>query len=97
MRVFYIDEDMPSQRYYVKLENMTAPDHLRGYIAIDARSTTDLLDQVRCTYGIQNTNIELWSNQARQGKRLDTLDAIPREHEFIWIRVARRQQNNNDK
>ena len=97
MRVFYIDEDVPSQRYYVKLENMIVPDNLKGYIAIDAPSTTCLLEQIRYTYGIRNADIELWSNQARQGKRLDTLNEIPKEHEFIWIRVASRQQNNNDK
>jgi hypothetical protein len=91
MRVFYIDEDEPSQRYYVKLENMTAPtDNLKGYIAIDARSSADLLEQIRRTYSIQHVDIELWTGQGRQGLRLDTLPAIPKEYEFIWIRVVGR-------
>lgn len=91
MRVFYIDEDEPSQRYYVKLENMTPPiDNLKGYIAIDARSTIDLLEQIRYTYKIQGGSIELWTGQGRQGLRLDTLPTIPKEHEFIWVRVVAR-------
>jgi hypothetical protein len=90
MRVFYIDEDEPSQRYYVKLENMTPPDNLKGYIAFDARSSADLLEQIRRTYSIHNVDIELWTGQGRQGLRLDTLQVIPKEHEFIWIRVVGR-------
>jgi hypothetical protein len=90
MRVFYIDEDEPSKRYYVKLENMTPPDRLKGYIAIDARSSADLLEQIRDTYSIRNADIELWSNQGRQGLRLDTLTVIPKDHEFIWVRVVAR-------
>jgi hypothetical protein len=98
MRVFYIDEDVASQRYYVKLENVTVSDNLKGYIAIDARAPSDLLEQIRDTYGIKSAGIELWSSQGRQGLRLDTLEVIPKEHEFIWVRVcARPPQNNNDK
>ena len=98
MRVFYIDEDVPSQRYYVKLENVIVPDSLKGYIAIDARAPSELLEQIRDMYGIKAAGIELWSSQSRQGLRLDTLEVIPKEHEFIWVRVcARPPQNNNDK
>ncbi len=88
MRAFYIDEDEPFQRYYVKLENMIVPDSLKGYTAIDARNTADLLEQIRAIYGIKTAQIELWTGQSRQGQRLDTLTIIPKEHEFIWVRVV---------
>jgi hypothetical protein len=104
MRVFYIDEDEPNESmhtYYVKLENVSLPDGLKGYKAFDANTTANLIEQIRKFYKINTANIELWSNQAYQGRRLDTMYTIPKEYEFIWIRVTERRLsallNNEDK
>lgn len=96
MRVFYIDEDentnnesMPT--YYVKLENVSVPDELKGYKAFNASSTSELIDQISTHYNIKTASIELWSGQVRQGQRLDTMPTIPKEYEFIWVRAKEKQ------
>lgn len=92
MRVFYIDEeDKSKRRYYVKIDNVSVPDDLKGYKAIEADSVEELKKLVMIQYDLiknKNVNIELWSGQNHMGKRLDILDEIPKEIEFIWVRVV---------
>jgi len=92
MRVFYVDEeDISKRRYYVKIDNVTVPDNLKGYKAIEAESVDELKRFVIEEYGFnknKNIDIELWSSQNRTGMRLDILKEIPKENEFIWVRVV---------
>ncbi len=92
MRVFYEEEETDSKtvkrRYYVKVDNVNIPDNLKGYKALEASTTEELKEQIMEYYGFnknENLSIELWSNQNRQGKRLDQLKEIE-ENEFIWVR-----------
>lgn len=95
MEVFYIDEDenkddVPKCTYYVKMDNMNVPDNLKGYKWIEASSTEDLLERVKKYYGLENHSnirVQLWSAQMYGGTRLDILDKIPKQYEFIWVRV----------
>jgi hypothetical protein len=92
MRVFYVDEEeISKRRYYVKLDNVNVPDNLKGYKAIEAESVEELKKLVMIEYDLNknnNVSIELWSGQNHMGKRLDVLDEIPKENEFIWVRVV---------
>ncbi len=92
MRVFYVDEeDQSKRRYYVKIDNVNVPDDLKGYKAIEAESVEELKKLVMVQYDLnknKNVSIELWSGQNHMGKRLDVLDEIPKEIEFIWVRVV---------
>jgi hypothetical protein len=92
MRVFYIDEeDQSKRRYYVKMDNVNVPEDLKGYKAIEAVSVEELKKLVMAQYDLnknKNVSIELWSGQNYMGQRLDVLDEIPKEIEFIWVRVV---------
>lgn len=87
MRVFYEEENEVKRRYYVKIDNVNVPEHLKRYIAIDALSTNELKSLIMDKYGFnRNFKIELWSNSNYAGIRLDNLNEIPKEIEFIWVR-----------
>lgn len=92
MRVFYVDEeDISKRRYYVKIDNVSVPDNLKGYKAIEAESINELKEMIIREYGFDKHNnfaIELWSGQNHMGKRLDILEKIPTEIEFIWVRIV---------
>jgi hypothetical protein len=92
MRVFYIDEeDKSKRRYYVKIDNVSVPDDLKGYKAIEAESIDELKKSVMIHYDLnknKNVSIELWSGQNHMGHRLDILKEIPEDIEFIWVRVV---------
>ena len=100
MRVFYVDElkQIPSPRnYYVKIDNINVPLDLKGYKLIKASNTQELLEKVKEYYGLNlkpKISIQLWSSQMYTGLRLDTMDQIPEEYEFIWARIV---VNNRDK
>ncbi len=87
MRVFY--EDITTLRtYYVKLDNVDVPEDLRGFKSIDATSTEELIETIKKVFRLrQDLTISLWSNSNYIGKRLDTLEEIPKENEFIYARV----------
>jgi hypothetical protein len=101
MKVFYIDEDevevdadaeddMPKRAYYVKMDNMNVPDNLKGYKWMEASSPKDLLKSVKMYYGLENypnLRVQLWSAQMYGGTRLDIMDEIPKQYEFLWVRV----------
>jgi hypothetical protein len=87
MRVFY--EDITTLRtYYVKLDNVDVPDDLKGFKSIDATSTEELIEKIKKVFRLrQGLTISLWSNSNYIGKRLDTVETIPKENEFIYARV----------
>ena len=92
MRVFYVDDidDVEKRRYYVKMDNMNVPDELKGYKMMKASSPHDLLENVKTYYRLEkclNINVQLWSSRMYGGTRLDTMNVIPKENEFIWVRV----------
>lgn len=85
MSVFYNNE---STRYYIKISNINLPDTLKGYKAIDAKNTKELIDKIIDYYTFHNRgafSIQLWSH----GMRIDTLDKIPKENEFILARIIK--------
>ena len=95
MRVFYVDEDEDKSKkyrqYYVKIDNVNVPEELKGFKAIEADSTLDLIDRVNKYYGFDkksDVSIQLWSNSNFTGRRLDTLSGIPVDIEFIWVRLV---------
>jgi hypothetical protein len=94
MRAFYIDVDnLELHNYYVKIENVNVPTELRGYQKIEAYDSIDLLNKSLIYYNFNNYSpnirFELWSNtKYNKGIRLDTLDNIPKEYEFIWLRAV---------
>jgi hypothetical protein len=93
MRVFYIDEEeeKSKRQYYVKVDNVNVPERLKGFKAIRATSIQELIERVKEYYEFnknQDVCIQLWSNANYTGKRLDILDKIPDENEFIWVRAV---------
>lgn len=92
MSVLYDDNDNQNKRtYYVKLDNVTLPDNLKGYKAIEATTPQELLSIVIEYYKLDRAHIkvELWSTtKYNKGLRLDILNEIPKEYEFIWIRIV---------
>ena len=93
MRVFYIDEDEKIQgkrAYYVKMDNVNVPDEMKGYKMIEGSSPQDLLESVKVYYGLDkrdNICVQLWSDRMYNGVRLDTMEEIPKQYEFVWVRV----------
>jgi hypothetical protein len=86
MRVFYDDTEL--RTYYVKLDNVDIPENLKGFKSIDASTTEELVKKIKTVFKLrQNLNISLWSNSNYIGRRLDTLEEIPKENEFIYTRV----------
>ncbi len=92
MRVFYVDEEelkSSKRRYYVKIDNISVPESLKGYKAMEAGSVEELIEQVKEYYNFKahpEFGVQLWSNNNCTGKRLDNLESIPKEIEFIWVR-----------
>jgi hypothetical protein len=98
MRVFYIDEEELKQsrrRYYVKIDNVDVPENLKGYKAFEASTVEELKGEILRYYKFKkNTSIQLWTAAGFTGKRLDEMEIIPLEHEFMWVRVV---LNKDDK
>jgi hypothetical protein len=99
MRVFYedLEEEINSRlfvsdkrRYYVKIDNVNVPEKLKGYKAIEASTINELKSKIIEIYNL-NCNIfkiELWTSANNMGKRLDILNEIPKENEFIYVRFV---------
>ena len=87
MRVFYEDTDV--RTYYIKLDNVNVPEDLKGFKCIDASTTTnELIEKIKIVFRLRHDlTISLWSNSNYIGRRLDTLEEIPKENEFIYARV----------
>ncbi len=98
MRVFYIDEEEIKQskrRYYVKVDNIDVPEELKGFKAIEASTVKDLKEEIMKYYNFKDIfNIQLWSNAGFSGKRLDEMETIPLEYEFVWIRGVLNKGSN---
>lgn len=92
MRAFYEDQEISKHRYYIKLDNISAPDEYKGYVLIEASTPQELLENACSHYKFKqhsHVRFELWSNtKYNKGIRLDTLDRIPEEYEFIWLRAT---------
>jgi hypothetical protein len=95
MRAFYIDLDEKIERsYYIKIENINVSTELKRYQRIEAFSPSELLNKSLIHYNFINASpsirFELWSNTIyNKGERLDILDRIPKEYEFIWLRAVK--------
>ena len=92
MQVFYIDST--PRNYYIKIENINVPTDLKGYQRIEAFNPLDLLNKSLTHYNFINPSptirFELWSNtKYNKGIRLDILNQIPKEYEFIWLRAVK--------
>jgi len=89
---------MPKQNdirnYYVKLDNIFLEDiSLHGYKWISASSSgPDLLKKIIEFYKFNEAcvpHLQVWSSNNRLAKtllRLDTMEEIPEEYEFVWVR-----------
>ena len=86
--------------YYVKLDNICVEDiTLLGYKRMTASSGPELLQKAIAFYGFNAEcamHLQLWTrsefrsdgiNQLSTSTvRLDTMEVIPDEYEFVWIR-----------
>jgi hypothetical protein len=93
MRVFYVDEDESTQtrQYYVKIDNITVPDELKGFKVIKASTATELKDRIYEVYNFKENakkHIQLWSGPLGMSNRirLDKLIDIPKAYEEIYVR-----------
>jgi hypothetical protein len=90
MRVFYTD-DYEKRTFYVKIDNIMINKEDNGYKAIMAETGYELLDEVIKVYGFnegKKENIQIWSHQLSNinAVRLDTMNKIPSEYEFVYVR-----------
>ena len=79
-----------TRNFYVKLDNMLVPDDKKGYRLIQATSGSDLLEKAICIFGLPHMNFQLVSSHIDSKlstMRLDQLEEIPLEHEFILLRI----------
>ena len=79
-----------SRNYYVKLDNMLIPDDKKGYRLIEATSGPNLLEKAIRLFDLPHHNFQLVSSYLDTNvshMRLDQLEEIPLEHEFILLRV----------
>jgi hypothetical protein len=91
MRVFYEYED-DKRRYYVKISNLAVPSE---WHAFEAASTEDLMAQIADYYKLNKQPIQLWTNHSPNGKQLDTYKEIPKDVEFICVKVIANNQTTN--
>jgi hypothetical protein len=93
MRVFYTEEpNIIARRYHVTVENITIPESLKGTIAFDAETTTELKTKIIAHYGFNlpaTIELQLWSApHGSSGTRLDLESVIPESYNNVWIRAA---------
>lgn len=81
--------------FYIKLYNILSTNPiLNQYQMIKASSGPELFKKAITHYGFNNsdiTRLQLWSSNIawlKSACRIDTLDIIPEEHEFLWIRAS---------
>lgn len=86
--------------YYVKLDNIFVEDiSLLGFKRMMASSGPELLKNAISFYGFDEkcaTHLQLWSRAELRSDgthrlsastvRLDTMEIIPEEYEFVWVR-----------
>jgi hypothetical protein len=99
MRVFYTEEpNIVTRRYFINIENIVIPDHLKGTKAFDAETTAELKSKIIAYYGFtpnDTIEIQMWSGpHGSSGIRLDLDTTIPEAYDTIWIRAAFTSTNN---
>jgi hypothetical protein len=99
MQVDTIKTNMQLQQrdYYVKLDNIFMEDvsmHKHKHVQASS-SGQDLLKQIIKCYEFNEEcvpHLQVWSSNHRLVKtllRLDTMEIIPPEYEFVWVRGMR--------
>jgi hypothetical protein len=94
MQVLFMTEHSlpkpPIRRYYVEIDNIIIPPHLKGIKAFEAATTNELLDKIIDYYGFKwqyKNSLQLWSNKkGLLRERLDEMEVIPEKYEFIYVR-----------
>lgn len=93
MRVFYEDytESQPIRQFYVKIDNISVEDELKGFKIINASTAAELKDRIYELYKFNENakkHIQLWSAPLGVSTRvrLDTLVSIPKTYEEVYIR-----------
>ncbi len=79
----------PNRSFYVKLSNISIEDKkMMEYKHIMASSGPDLLDKVCSYYGFNSLikqHIQLYYQIGYHSNRVDQMDIIPQEYEFIFV------------
>lgn len=104
MRVFYTDEselinENEKRLYYVKIDNITLNNGDNTTRIIMASSGDELLEEIIKLFGFDESRkeqIQLWTNRLGNGVgvRIDNMDKIPKEYEFIYVRGISNTNNN---
>jgi hypothetical protein len=80
---------LPMRSFYVKLSNIQMNDpKMMEYKHISASSGSDLLDKVCSYYGFNSLikkHIRLYYRIGYHSIRIDDIDHIPEEYEFIYV------------
>jgi hypothetical protein len=81
--------------FYIKLDNILSTNPiLNQYQMIKASSGPELIRKAITHYGFDNSvicRLQLWSSNTAwltPAQRIDTLDIIPEEHEFLWLKAS---------
>lgn len=85
-----------NERYfYVKLDNIFSTNPIfKRYQILKASSGPELLKKAIIHYGFKDSvilRLQLWSSNITwltPARRIDILDTIPEEYEFIWLRAS---------
>ena len=76
------------REYYVKLDNILVSEDKQGFKLIRATSGFDLLEKAIALFGLPPRPFELYStHHGILPTRIDQLDVIPPDHEFILLKV----------
>lgn len=99
MRVFYTDEIESNliRNYYVKIDNVNVPEDLKGYKNIQAANTEDLIEKIKVKYRLKDRSdlsIQLWSQQNNSGKKFELNEDIPKDIEFLSVKVISNKPGN---
>ena len=101
MRVFYTEEpNIVTRRYFITIENMITPEHLKGTKAFDAETAAELKSKICTYYGFvlpDTIELQLWSGpHGASAIRLDSSVTIPEEYDSIWVRAATKAAGTSD-
>lgn len=94
MRVFYTEEpNVITRRYFVTVENVVLPEHLKGTKAFEAETTVELKTKIATYYGFSlptTMELQLWAGPhgSSNNHRVDLEAIIPESHDNIWVKVA---------
>lgn len=104
MRVFYTDDsetmdEVGKRLFYVKIDNITLNNVDNTTRTIMASSGGELLDEIIKIFGFDESRkeqIQIWTNRLGNGVgvRIDNMEKIPKEYEFIYVRGISNTNNN---